>query len=147
MVLFFLYVVLGRMHGGMWIMLYVFLIFQFWCRGVGFLGIFILQCCFVPIVFFVFSHLVLCRLVRSRVFEGCLCLGGLLCFEGQLVSGSYVLLCCQSRDPVGLCIPPVFCCCWSIWTLRCLCLSWLFCVLVSLLYFVRYVVKWIIVGC
>ena len=76
LVLLFLYVVLGGMYGGMWILLYGFLIFQFHCRGVGVFGIPLLQCCAVPIGYFVFSHLVLCRLVRSRIFVGCLCLEG-----------------------------------------------------------------------
>ena len=58
-VLFLLYVVLGGMYGGMWILLCGFSIFQFCCRCGDILGINTLQCCFVAIVCFVFSHLVL----------------------------------------------------------------------------------------
>ena len=110
----FLCAVWGWMNYDMWILLYGFLIFQFlFIRG----GIFrksILQCCFVSVVYYVFSRLVFCGIFRSRVFGGCPFLVGSLCFAEQKGFDSCVPLCCPLLDPVGLSSILLFYYCWSI---------------------------------
>ena len=135
------------MNYGMRILLCGFLIFQFLYISWGIFRISISQSCFVLVVCYVFSHLVFCRLIRSRVFGGCHFLVGSLCFAGHQRFGSCVPLCCPLLDPVGLSSPLLFCYCWSIWTLRCSCPVWRFCCLVLLLGGVRCAVRRIIVGC
>ena len=57
---------------------------------------------FCLVVCYVFSHLVFCRIIRSRVFGGCPFLVGSLCFAGQQEFDSCVPLCFPLLDPVGL---------------------------------------------